>query len=113
MNTDTLANQFKAFSEPVRLRILYLLLEKEEICVCDLVTALNLSQSVVSRHLAYLKNNHLIESRRVGTWMHYRIKATQLNMINQLLEDFLAYARASSELQQDLVQLNHATNTCT
>ena len=112
MNTNMLANQLKAFSEPVRLRILYLLLENDEICVCDLVIALNLSQSVVSRHLAYLKNNHLIESKRVGTWMHYRIKTSQLDMVNQLLEGFLVYGRASDELKQDLLKLNDTSNTC-
>ena len=112
MNTNMLANQLKAFSEPVRLRILYLLLEKDEICVCDLVIALSLSQSVVSRHLAYLKNNHLIEAKRVGTWMHYRIKASQLDMVNQLIENFLVYGRASNDLKQDLVKLNGTSNTC-
>jgi len=49
MNTESLAALFKTLSEPVRLRIVYLLLESGELCVCDLVDTLGLSQSVVSR----------------------------------------------------------------
>lgn len=106
MKIDALANQFKAFSEPVRLRILYLLLEREEICVCDLVESLELTQSVVSRHLAYLKNNNLIEARRAGTWVYYKIKSTQLEVIGQLLRNFHVYGHSSLELENDLRQFD-------
>jgi len=112
MKIDILANQFKALSEPVRLRILYLLLEREEVCVCDLVESLELTQSVVSRHLAYLKNNDLIEARRDGTWVHYKIKQTQLEIISQLLNQFLIYGRSSSEFKKDLNQLGSNTSEC-
>jgi ArsR family transcriptional regulator len=112
MNIDALSSRFKAFSEPVRLRILYLLLERDEICVCDLVEALHLTQSVVSRHLAYLKNNNLIEARRLGTWVHYKIKPQQLAMISQLLNNLLVYGRSSAELKQDFKQLDVATGEC-
>ena len=73
MNTEALANLFKAFSEPVRLRILVLLLKKGELCVCDLVDTLALSQSVISRHLAYLRNNDVVTARREGVWMYYQL----------------------------------------
>jgi len=63
----------KALAEPVRLRILALLGVRDSLCVCDLVTVLNLSQSTVSRHLAYLKNQGIVTSWREGTWMHYAI----------------------------------------
>ncbi len=112
MDIETLSSQFKAFSEPVRLRILYLLLEREEVCVCDLVESLDLTQSVVSRHLAYLKNNDLITARREGTWVHYKIKSTQPDIISQLLNNLLVYGRSSSELKKDLGQLNAATGEC-
>lgn len=113
MKIEILANQFKAFSEPVRLRILYLLLEREEVCVCDLVESLELTQSVVSRHLAYLKNNNLIEARRNGTWVHYKIKPAQLEIISHLLNNFLVYGRSSSELKKDFKQLSATTGECT
>jgi len=73
MDTISLANLFKSLSEPVRLRIMSLLLEQGELCVCELVDSLELSQSVVSRHLAYLRNNQLVSAKREGAWMYYKI----------------------------------------
>ena len=73
MDTISLGNLFKSLSEPVRLRIMSLLLEQGELCVCELVDSLELSQSVVSRHLAYLRNNQLVSAKRGGAWMYYKI----------------------------------------
>jgi ArsR family transcriptional regulator len=64
----------KSLAEPIRLRVLALLNARESLCVCDLVSVLELSQSTVSRHLAYLKNKGLVDSWREGTWIHYSIK---------------------------------------
>jgi len=106
MEINALASQFKALSEPVRLRILYLLLETNEICVCDFMGALDLTQSVVSRHLAYLKNQHFIESRRDATWVYYKIKPVQSEIIIQVLSGLLAHGRATAEFKKDLLQLH-------
>ncbi|MBI5374745.1 MAG: winged helix-turn-helix transcriptional regulator [Candidatus Schekmanbacteria bacterium] len=62
----------KALSEETRLRIMNLVIDGE-ICVCDIMTVLNMPQSTVSRHIAYLKNAGLVRGRRQGTWMHYSI----------------------------------------
>lgn len=70
---DTLADTFKALSDETRLRIVALLLENEELCVCDFVGALGETQSKVSRHLRYLYHAGLVKDRREGLWMHYRI----------------------------------------
>ena len=79
---DQLSQTFKALAEPVRLRILNLLINKDSLCVCDLVTVLELGQSTVSRHLAYLKNAGLVRSWRDGTWMHYAIESNNLSILN-------------------------------
>jgi ArsR family transcriptional regulator len=68
-----LKDTFKALSDETRLQIMTLLLEQEELCVCDFVGALGQTQSKVSRHLRYLYNAGLVEDRREGLWMHYRI----------------------------------------
>jgi ArsR family transcriptional regulator, arsenate/arsenite/antimonite-responsive transcriptional repressor len=73
-----LRDTFKALSDETRLQIMTLLLEQEELCVCDFVGALGQTQSKVSRHLRYLYNAGLVEDRREGLWMHYRI-STQLD----------------------------------
>jgi len=63
---------FKAVADPVRLRLLSLLVEGE-VCVCHLHEALDLPQSTVSRHLAYLRKRGLVVGRKEGLWVHYRL----------------------------------------
>lgn len=66
------AQTFKALADETRLRILALLTDGE-LCVCDLMAILDLPQSTVSRHLAYLRNAGWVEDRRQGIWMYYRL----------------------------------------
>ena len=63
---------FKALADATRLRILGLLLSGE-VCVCDIHESLKIPQPKASRHLAYLRRAGLVEARREGTWMHYRL----------------------------------------
>ena len=67
------ARIFKALADETRLRILALLLAEGELCVCDIMAALQLPQSTASRHLAYLKNAGWVDDRREGVWMYYSI----------------------------------------
>jgi ArsR family transcriptional regulator, arsenate/arsenite/antimonite-responsive transcriptional repressor len=67
-----LVNVFKALSEETRLRIIKLL-EGGELCVCDIVAAMDMIQPKVSFHLAVLKESGLIRDRKQGKWVHYRI----------------------------------------
>src|SRR4030081_1943353 len=63
---------FKALADATRLRILGLLLTGE-VCVCDIHESLKIQQSKASRHLAYLRRSGLVETRRDGLWIHYRL----------------------------------------
>ncbi len=63
----------KAFADPVRLRLLNLLSDDREVCVCYLHGALELPQPTVSRHLAYLRKAGLVVGRKEGLWVHYRL----------------------------------------
>jgi len=63
---------FKAFSEPIRLRIA-VLLTQGELCVCDLTEVLQLPQSTVSRHMNRLKVSGIVLDRRDGKWVHYSL----------------------------------------
>jgi ArsR family transcriptional regulator, arsenate/arsenite/antimonite-responsive transcriptional repressor len=65
-------NIFKALSEETRLRVLKLL-DHGELCVCDIVAALDMIQPKVSFHLAVLKEAGLIKDRKQGKWVHYKI----------------------------------------
>jgi ArsR family transcriptional regulator, arsenate/arsenite/antimonite-responsive transcriptional repressor len=68
-----LASVFKALSDETRLRMLGLLLREGEICVCDFVEVLAVTQSKASRHLRYLVNAGLLQDRRAGIWVYFRI----------------------------------------
>jgi ArsR family transcriptional regulator, arsenate/arsenite/antimonite-responsive transcriptional repressor len=68
-----LAGVFKALADETRLQMLALLLDRPELCVCHFERALEISQSKASRHLRYLLNAGLLEDRREGVWMYYRL----------------------------------------
>jgi len=67
------AKLFSCLSDPVRLAVMLLLRREEELCVCELVVALDANQSKVSRHLAQLRNCSLLQDRRQGQWVYYRL----------------------------------------
>lgn len=104
MNLQGYAALFKALSEPARLRIVHLLRQRGELCVCDLVEALQLPQSAVSRHLACLRHQGLVTARRSGTWMYYQL-APASPMAARLLEGFDRDADALPELGRDADRL--------
>lgn len=68
-----LAQLHKALADETRLRIMYLLLSVGDLCVCDLETSLDITQSKASRHLQTLKQAGLVADRRDATWVYYRV----------------------------------------
>jgi ArsR family transcriptional regulator len=108
----TTARILKALSDETRLRILCLLLEGE-LCVCDIMAVLQLPQSTVSRHLAYLKNSGWVDDRRCGVWMYYSI-ADNWSELQKGLIDTLRSALPSLEVaafdRQRLNDLSRASN---
>ena len=64
---------FAALADRTRLRLLNLM-NGREVCVCYFVEILKQGQPKISRHLAYLRRAGIIEARREGKWMHYRIE---------------------------------------
>ncbi len=68
-----LAGIFKALSDETRLQMMSLLLRTGELCVCDFVAVLDITQSKASRHLRYLVNAGLLIDRRAATWVYYRV----------------------------------------
>jgi len=68
-----LARTFAALADATRLEMLALLLKNDELCVCDFVGALGITQSKASRHLRYLWNAGLLSDRQAGQWVYYRM----------------------------------------
>jgi ArsR family transcriptional regulator len=99
---------FKAFADPVRLRLLNLLADGE-VCVCHLHEALGLPQSTVSRHLAYLRKRGLVAGRKEGLWVHYRL-AKPTGELHRKLVDSIAVCFGEIEvLKRDRQKLDHRT----
>jgi ArsR family transcriptional regulator, arsenate/arsenite/antimonite-responsive transcriptional repressor len=69
---EALTTAYSALADPTRLRILSLLGDGE-ICVCHIHASLDVPQPTASRHLAYLRKAGLVEARRTGIWMHYKL----------------------------------------
>ncbi len=79
------SEQFKAISDPTRLKILYLL-QDGELCVCEIILALEKPQSTISHHLNVLKNAGFIKGRKEGVWIHYKLVNTKIvNLIEKLV----------------------------
>jgi ArsR family transcriptional regulator len=69
---NELVTMFKALSDETRLRIIKLL-EHGELCVCDIVAALDMVQPKVSFHLSTLKEAGFIKDKKQGRWIHYSL----------------------------------------
>lgn len=64
---------FKSLADDTRLKILLLITQEQELCVCELTQALSLSQPKISRHIALLKRDGLLADRREAKWVFYRL----------------------------------------
>ena len=88
---------FKSLDDETRLRIMSLLLNQDELCVCYLVDVLKLPQSTVSRQLGLLKKAGWLKDRRDGLWNYYSINRS-LKPIQQFLLPMLQNFLATTEL---------------
>lgn len=70
---QSLVENYRSLADETRLRLLILLRAGGEFCVCDLMGALDMPQSTVSRHLAQLKRQGWLKDRRRGVWMYYSL----------------------------------------
>jgi ArsR family transcriptional regulator len=92
---------FRALADPTRLRLLNLIADRE-ICVCYFVEILQESQPKVSRHLAYLRRAGVVEARREGKWMHYRLVVPKDLAAAKILQTTLRYLREKTEMRRDI-----------
>jgi ArsR family transcriptional regulator len=65
---------FRALADETRLKMLWLFFNKRELCVCDLMEVLGITQSKASRHLRTLYNAGLVRARREGLWAYYSLR---------------------------------------
>jgi len=102
---------FKALADATRLRILGLLLTGE-VCVCDIHDSLRIPQSKTSRHLAYLRNAGLVETRRDGVWIRYRLAPLSDPVVGVVI-DAVRHALAHVDVvRRDADRLGKRTGCC-
>jgi len=102
---------FKALADATRLRILGLLLTGE-VCVCDIHESLKIPQSKASRHLAYLRRSGLVDTRRDGLWIHYRL-GRLADPVLATIADAVRHGLAHAEtVRRDAERLRKRTGCC-
>jgi ArsR family transcriptional regulator len=102
-----LVTLFAALADPTRLRLLNLM-NGREVCVCYFVEILKQGQPKISRHLAYLRRAGIVEARRDGKWMHYRIERPDDTRAASILDATLKSFEADRNMQADLARLGQA-----
>lgn len=78
---------FRALGDDLRLAAMLLIREQEKLCVCELTSALGMSQPKVSRHLAILKEAGLLEAERHGQWSYYSLHSQLPRWLVRVLEE--------------------------
>ena len=95
---------FRALADRTRLRLLNLM-QSEEVCVCFFVEVLKTNQPKISRHLAYLRRAGIVDARREGQWIHYRIVQPDDAGAATVLKDVMSWLAGDQEMQRDRERL--------
>jgi len=116
---DNTARCFQILSDTTRIRIL-LLLDKHELCVCQLMGALGMSQPRISQQLGVLKQGELVINSRKGNWIYYKInpeltdKSIEKHVISQIPKwlDKDETAKADAVVLRACLKLQETTGSC-
>ncbi len=100
---------FAALSHPMRLRALLLLQQEGELCVCDLTSVLEMAQPAMSRQLGILREAKIVEVRRDGLWIHYRINTNLPAWALRLIGVTASDINHDEPYHSDRLAISHAT----
>jgi ArsR family transcriptional regulator len=95
---------FRALADRTRLRLLNLM-GSDEVCVCFFVEILKTNQPKISRHLAYLRRAGIVDARREGPWIHYRMAEPNDADAARVLKDTMSWLANEPEMQRDRQRL--------
>ncbi len=95
---------FLALADRNRLRLLHLMGD-DEVCVCFFVEILQMPQPKVSRHLAYLRRAGIVDARREGKWIHYRMVLPEDDHAVRVLTEVRSWISSDQEMQRDRQRL--------
>jgi len=104
----TTARFFKILADEARLKMLWLLFNHRELCVCDVMAALGITQSKASRHLIALRHAGLVADRKAGLWSYYSLRPIE----DAFARAHLDILRDSLACRSDAVQLLDRLHAC-
>jgi ArsR family transcriptional regulator len=113
LDVRALTRLFRALGDETRLRIVALL-SHGELCVCHIESALDLNQSTASRHLGILRTAGVVDCRREGTWVYYRLTDQEHATVGEALEVLTRAFGAERALRADHARLRKSCgpNAC-
>ncbi len=105
---------FSALADDSRLRILNLLYQSGELCVCDIVATLGFTQTKVSRHMGYLKRAGLTQNRKRGRWVLYSIAEPASEQQRAIIDNVRDILEAHAQAKRDTGRLiaNYRRGCC-
>jgi ArsR family transcriptional regulator len=101
------ARFFKILADESRLKMLWLLFNRRELCVCDIMAVLEITQSKASRHLATMRNLGIVTDRREGQWSYYSLCPVE----DKLAQDHLKHLKATLSRLPEADQLLEKLHT--
>ncbi|MCG8039810.1 MAG: metalloregulator ArsR/SmtB family transcription factor [Candidatus Thiodiazotropha endolucinida] len=107
MNTESVIS---ALSNATRMRSALLLLEQDELCVCELNDVIGGAQPNISRNLGLLRDSGLVVDRREGQWIYYRINPDLPEWVSGILQAAKTGAIGHEPYKSDLIKLKEITN---
>ncbi len=107
-HTMHIENLTKALADQTRLRLLLLLTDHREICVCEFTQALELSQPKISRHLAILRETGLLKDKKRGLWVYYHLHPELPQWVIAVLNSLQMGSQQETLYQKDKTRLQNA-----
>lgn len=100
----------KALSDETRLRALLLMAIEGELCVCELMAALQLPQPKISRHMGVLRDVGILKSRRQAQWVFYQLNPDLDGWQREIVYSLIAGAKGQALIEDDRKQLSKMEN---
>jgi len=106
-NLKNMEKIIKALADENRIRIIYLLKVKKNLCVCEITNIIGLSQPTISSHLKLLENAGLIESHKDGLWVNYNINSQLCFFSSKFIEIIHKDLKNDKQISSDLKKLKN------
>ncbi|MBN1856204.1 MAG: metalloregulator ArsR/SmtB family transcription factor [Dehalococcoidia bacterium] len=99
----------KSLADSTRIRVLAVLMEQEELCVCQITALLHLATATVSRHMSILHGAGLVQSRKEGQWVYYRLSDTFPPLLRAWLTESLSQSPQVAADRTEVLQVLSCT----